>query len=107
MHQLDLRHRSGQLPSEESLISYLAHLDKEIKELHEAVVQHVIARFLRGDDVCLETRLHVLEEAGDTFVCLLQLMYLMDMGFVEVDEEAKRKIFLRFEDTDIIKEEAC
>lgn len=107
VHQLDLRHRSGLKPSEESLLSYLAHLSKEVKELHEAVVVHAIAFFLHGAEGSVESRMHVLEETADAFVCLLQLMQCMDVGFVEMDEEAKRKIFLRFEDMDIIKEDTC
>jgi NTP pyrophosphatase (non-canonical NTP hydrolase) len=101
VNKLDLVHRKGFRPSQ--IVNFIPEGDKLIEEANEvqqALEEYHYAYESPDDGSNEETLAHVLEEMGDVFAVLMQYAYRLGFTFEEVNQEAVRKMRLRFAEGD-------
>jgi len=102
-HQ-NLRHRKGWFPADGiGEIPSGEHFMNEADELTEALDTYAYCFGSSGDGSNKEAFAHVLEEMGDVFATLMQMAYRLDLTFEQVNQEAVRKMRIRFDNGEQVK----
>lgn len=103
INRLDVAHRKGWKPSDDPGVPTGFYLSEEVVELKDALVVYSEAEANLPEYMdCDEVRKYsasyadVKQELGDVYGCLLQICYKLGINFQELDDEAVRKMYLRF-----------
>ena len=102
INHLNLRHRRGWYPSEGiGKIPDGKHFMNEAEELVQAL-EHLNSglEWDRPNEIINEREAHVLEEMGDVFATILQIGYRLGFTFEQINQEAVRKMRMRFDNAD-------
>jgi len=123
INNLNLRHRRGWYPSEGiGQIPDGKHFMNEAEELVEALVDMknayekrlqvsiveedngdiygVLSEWPEANKNKSNSKKHVLEEMGDVFATLMQIAYRLEFTFEQINQEAVRKMRMRFDNGD-------